>query len=70
MSLRGTLRETKGNGGFSTAALLTKGLELSNGKKLLAQCAEQLLQEPEMEYLRNYIKNEHPDFIPLEMVMT
>lgn len=41
-----------------------KGLVLPTGKTLLAQCAEQLLQEPEMEYLRNYIRKTDPDFVP------
>lgn len=41
-----------------------QGLELPNGKKLLAQCAEDMLQAPEMEYLRNYIKKEDPNFEP------
>ena len=43
---------------------LTKGLVLPNGKTLLAQCAEQLLTEPEMEYLRNYIRRTDPNFVP------
>lgn len=42
----------------------SKGLELPNGKTLLAQCAESLLQEPGMEYLRRYIKAEDPNFEP------
>ena len=41
-----------------------RGLRLPNGKTLLAQCAEQLLQEPGMEYLRSYIRKEDPNFIP------
>ena len=41
-----------------------KGLLLPNGKTMLEQCAEQLLQEPEMEYLRNYIRKIDPTFRP------
>ena len=41
-----------------------QGLVLPNGKTLLAQCAEQLLLEPEMEYLRNYVRKADPDFAP------
>lgn len=42
----------------------TKGLVLPNGKTLLQQCAEQLLREPQMEYLRNYVRRVDPDFAP------
>lgn len=42
----------------------THGLKLPNGKTLLAQCAEQLLYEPGMEFLRSYIRKEDPNFAP------
>lgn len=41
-----------------------KGLVLPNGKTMLAQCAEQLLMEPQMEYLRNYLRKTDPKFEP------
>jgi hypothetical protein len=45
---------------------MTQGLLLPNGNTLLSQCAEQLLQEPRMEYLREYIRKEDPNFIPFQ----
>ena len=35
---------------------------LGNGKNLLETCAKQLYDEPEMEYMRNYIRQMDPDF--------
>ena len=37
-------------------------LELGNGNNLLETCAKQLYDEPEMEYMRNYVRQFDPDF--------